>query len=182
MGTVSFGIPGVGPLGSQVALAFDLRIVVNANQAFKRRIERLIQMTQAGSPEISAMTYAAAKEYVRYMRANYLSGQRLQIRTGDLISSWHAEKRDGGRAVITPGRNKYWAVHEYGIHAGQYVRGYVTARGVSVAGYQRIMRLTARHYVRDTLRYGSPKAFAEMQRMVGMVTSGSRFAYLSTKD
>lgn len=106
----------------------------------------------------------AAQTYRNHLVENYLTGQRLKVRTGRMRGSWVAQPRDRQTYWVTAGRLPYSRIHEYGYNkAYQFVRGYTTSSGRKVSHYWRHMKLRERRFIRDALETSSQIIFKAIQ-------------------
>lgn len=86
-------------------------IQVNVSQALRDEIRRTYQALPMAA---AAGAVAAGYSLQAHMKSEYLSGQRLRVRTGKLRSGWWVAAVPGGAVVATS--TEYAAVHEYGFN------------------------------------------------------------------
>lgn len=123
-----------------------------------------------GSPQRFCM--AAAHGYRAYMVGNYLSGQKLRRRSGELARAWQPRKVGRDAAKLSPGRLPYSRVHEFGLnYPFQPVRGYTTKSGKKVKLYLRDMKIKATHYVTETIQNADDEVGKRLEKVAQNIMS-----------
>jgi hypothetical protein len=135
-----------------------------------KRLLAKIQLLESEFGNVQQFLKTAAKAHRTFMVKNYLTGQRLRRRSGDLIRAWHDYPAGARARILTAGALPYSRVHDLGLEMrGQFVRGYTTRGGKRVRSYFRDMRQRARRYVQDTVIFGAPFASRMLDKQVNRI-------------
>jgi phage gpG-like protein len=113
-----------------------------------------------------------------HIQKTKLSGQRLNQRSGRLISSIHEETVEDASGITTQvGTNvRYARIHEYGFNDPVQVKAHlreikqawgrpITPTTVSVRAYSMKMNVGEKRYMRDSLDEWRPKVKETMQKL-----------------
>jgi len=96
----------------------EVRGAVAAQRRFASVAKKMPQAAQRGCD-------MAALYLVGYMKENYLSGQRLNVRTGKLRSNWQTRQVGGGRIATVVSTNTVYApIHEFGFSGTVQVKAH----------------------------------------------------------
>lgn len=105
--------------------------------------------------------------FIDYLRANKLSGNPLQSRTGALAASFRHTVNDypGGVVANITTNSPYARYHEYGFHGTENVRAH-TRLGHPVRAFTRTVNYAGRPYIRPAINEFEPRVFAEIDAAI----------------
>lgn len=150
----------------------ELTVTADVQYLGSKKIDHITNFLAPTDEGFGRYMVAAAHGFARYIRQNYLSGQRLRYgppKPGKrhLRDTVKGVPVSGGRAAVQAGGSDvpYARAHELGAHFPVSVRTYY--RGdTEVAGHVRQMNITAVHYLRDGVRNGDKYAKREADKVI----------------